>query len=541
MVLVTGGQNQSNYLAGAEIYNPATGVWTNTGNLTTPRAAHTATLLSGGKVLVAGGVNATGSLKSAETYDSATGSWAFGGGIFSARQRHTATLVLDSFNQSTRLLLAGGLNENGPLTNCEADDVNANGFGNSGSLPSTVARVGHAATLLSSGFVLLTGGSNSGGFVAISELYDPMFGKGISSTGSLNTGRDSHTATWLPNGRVLVAGGRSSSGTLTSAELYDPSTGVWAATGSLGVARQLHATTLLRNGQVLVSGGLGASFNATATAELYDPASPDTAAQLQNISTRLNVLDNDNVLIGGFIITGNAAKKVMLRAIGPSLTQFGITGPLPDPTLELHYPDGSIVRNDDWKINQQTLQSQETEIRATTIPPTNEVESALVQLLAPGAYTAIIRGKNASTGIGLIEAYDLDQSNPIKLANISTRGFVDIGNNVMIGGFIIGPTGDGNAKVVVRAIGPTLTSAGVGNPLQDPTLELHDGNGGTIASNDNWQDDSGAAEIRTDKLDPKDARESALLRALPPGAYTAVVAGSGNTVGVGLVEVYNVQ
>lgn len=313
------------------------------------------------------------------------------------------------------------------------------------------------------------------------------------------------------------------------------------ATGNLGTARQLHAATLLRNGLVLVSGGLNASFSATATAELYDPASPDVPAQLQNIATRLNVLDNDNVLIGGFIITGNAAKTVMLRAIGPSLTQFGISGALQNPTLELHYPDGSILRNDDWKINQQTGQSQESEIRNTTIPPTENAESALVQSLAPGAYTAIVRGKDAGIGVGLVEAYDLDQSNPTRLANISTRGFVDKGTNVMIGGFIAGPIGDGTTKVVVRAIGPSLASAGVANPLQDPTLELHDGNGGMIASNDDWQGDSGAAEIRTNKLDPKDARESALLRALQPGAYTAIVAGKDGTTGVGLVEVYNPQ
>lgn len=179
MILVAGGQNQSGYLASTELYDPATGVWTNTGNLSTPRAAHTSTLLSSGKVLVTGGANATGTQKSAEAYNPATGTWASGGNLFAARQRHTATLVVDTFspsNPTTRLLLAGGRNESGPLNSCEAWDINANGLGNSASLPTAAPRVGHTATLLPNGLVLLTGGSNSGGFVAMSELYDPTFG-----------------------------------------------------------------------------------------------------------------------------------------------------------------------------------------------------------------------------------------------------------------------------------------------------------------------------------------------------------------------------
>ncbi len=253
------------------------------------------------------------------------------------------------------------------------------------------------------------------------------------------------------------------------------------------------------------------------------------------------MLNDDNVLIGGFIVTGTAPKKLMVRAIGPSLTQFGVTGALADPTLELHFGDGSVIPNDNWKINDQTGQSQEAEIRATSIPPSDDLESAIVQTLAPGAYTAVVKGKNAGTGIGLVEVYDLDQDAPSTLGNASTRGFVDIGNNVMIGGFIVGPDTARSAKVVVRGIGPTLANAGVSDPLQDPTLELHDKDGVTIASNDNWQDDIAAAEVKSDNLDPKDPRESALLRVLPPGAYTAILAGKDGGIGVGLVELYNLQ
>jgi hypothetical protein len=259
------------------------------------------------------------------------------------------------------------------------------------------------------------------------------------------------------------------------------------------------------------------------------------------MSTRLNVLTGDNVLIGGFVVTGNGPKKVMLRGIGPSLATAGVTGALADPTLELHLGDGSVIPNDNWKINDQTGQSQEAQIRATTIAPSNDLESAIVASLAPGSYTVILRGKSGGVGTALIEAYDLDQAAPSRLANTSTRGLVGTGGNVMIGGFILGPADSPATKIVVRGIGPSLSNAGIANPLQDPALELHDGNGQKIASNDDWQDDVAAAEVRAQKLHPTDPRESVLLRLLPPGAYTAVLSGKNDTIGVGLVELYNLQ
>ena len=256
--------------------------------------------------------------------------------------------------------------------------------------------------------------------------------------------------------------------------------------------------------------------------------------QLQNISTRLGVLSGDNVGIGGFIVTGPDPKLVIVRGIGPSLGGFGVGGALADPTLELHASDGSIINsNDNWKSDQQT------EIEETGLAPSNDLESAIVATLpADGAsYTAVLRGKNGTTGVGLIEAYDIDSAANSQLANISTRGFVDTGDNAMIGGFILG---GGTAEVIVRAIGPSLTGFGVAGALQDPTLDLYDNLGNLIVSNDDWKDTQ-ETEITATGLAPSNAEESAILMTLGSGAYTAIVRGQGNTTGVGLVEIYNLN
>jgi hypothetical protein len=252
---------------------------------------------------------------------------------------------------------------------------------------------------------------------------------------------------------------------------------------------------------------------------------------LGNISTRLRVETGNNVLIGGFIVTGTQPKKVIVRAIGPSLSSL-FTGVLADPVLELHGPGGfSTITNDDWRSTQQA------EIIATGIPPTNDLESAIVATLPANnaAYTAIVRGVNNVTGIGVVEAYDLDRTVDSKLANISTRGVVQTGDNVMIGGMIV--QGQNSLRVIVRAIGPSLPLAGA---LGDPTLELHDGNGALIAANDNWRSDQ-EAEIIATTIPPSNDLESAIVRNLAPGNYTAIVRGVNNTIGVALVEAYNLN
>jgi hypothetical protein len=278
------------------------------------------------------------------------------------------------------------------------------------------------------------------------------------------------------------------------------------------------------------------SGNTACTGPVPSPTPPTTPAQLQNISTRARVLTGDNVLIGGFIISGTDPKKVIIRALGPSITSNGVPVPgrLADPILELH-AGNTVTTNDNWKSDQQT------EISNTGLAPSNDLESAIVQTLAPGTYTAIVRGVGGGTGIGLVEVFDLSQASASLLANISSRGFVDINDNVMIGGFIVGPVDHSNPNVVVRALGPSLSNSGVPNPLQNPTLELHDASGTTIASNDDWPTDPNSSQVVANGLAPTDTRESAIFTPLTPGTYTAIVRGVGNTTGVGLVEVYNLQ
>jgi hypothetical protein len=249
---------------------------------------------------------------------------------------------------------------------------------------------------------------------------------------------------------------------------------------------------------------------------------------LANISTRLLVETGDNVLIGGFVVTGGQGKAVLLRAIGPSLA---LKGKLANPVLELHNSAGDVIAtNDNWQTN-----SNKQEIIDTGIPPANPLESALLMTLDPGAYTAIVRGVNNGTGIALVEAYDLDRTAGSKLANISTRGLVQTADNVMIGGFIVLGTEDEN--VIVRAIGPSLPVTG---KLEDPILELHDADGAILASNDNWRDTQEQA-IEATGIPPTDDAESAIVSTLAPGNYTAIVRGVGNTTGVALVEAYSLN
>lgn len=262
--------------------------------------------------------------------------------------------------------------------------------------------------------------------------------------------------------------------------------------------------------------------------------------QLLNIATRARVQPDPDALIGGFIVTGSAPKKVVIRALGPSLGSSGLANFLPDPVLELHDSTGQLLTsNDDW---QQAANATDVPV---SLQPKQSAESVILTTLAPGAsYTAIVRGKGTSAGVALVEIYDLNPDDGSILGNLSTRGFVGTADDVMIGGVIVGD-GTATSTVMVRALGPSLSQAGVSNVLSDPTLELHDANGSTIASNDNWKTRSDGtsqqAEIEATHIPPANDLESALLATLPAGNYTAILSGKTAATGVALIEAYNLQ
>lgn len=259
----------------------------------------------------------------------------------------------------------------------------------------------------------------------------------------------------------------------------------------------------------------------------------DNFASFQNLSARAHVFTGEQILIGGFIIEGSENKTVLIRGLGPSLTAFGIPNPLGNPILSLYDQTATLVAtNDNWKDTQQA------KIQATGLAPPNDLEPAILATLAPGAYTAFLQGKGATTGIGLAEIYDVDPTMNSRATNLSARGFVGTGNDVLIGGIIIaGPAGTVQ-RVLIRALGPSLSAGGVANPLANPTLSVHDANGNVIAHNDNWQDLQ-AVDIAATGKAPPSTKESAILALMAPGSYTAIVTGKNETTGVGLIEFYS--
>jgi hypothetical protein len=369
----------------------------------------------------------------------------------------------------------------------------------------------------------------------------------LNSNGSLDTtfsgpfvSGETVYALALQNGKVYAGGSKGQSAgifvRLTDTGAVDSS----LATGTgfeisptnfyHGFSTKISALTVQADGKLLV-GGIFTRYNGTARsclARLTGPALPTptpapSPGRALNLSTRMLVQTGDNVGIGGFIITGGP-KQVLLRGIGPSLAQFGVPNFLADPVMELHGPAGfTTVTNDNWRDSQDGGLA----IMGTGLAPTNDLESGILATLAPGAYTAIVKGKNNTSGVGLVEVYDVGSATS-ELANISTRAFVSTGDNVVIGGFILG--GGGNSHIAIYGVGPSLAGSGVGGALADPTLELRDSSGAIVASNDNC----GGSTIH-----PLDPAEACIDISLPPGQFTTILAGKNNGTGVGLVEIYN--
>ena len=262
---------------------------------------------------------------------------------------------------------------------------------------------------------------------------------------------------------------------------------------------------------------------------------PAVGPEALNLSTRGIVSRGDDVLINGFIIAGNGPKTVILRALGPSLAGVGVSGALPDPGLSLYNSSGSLIAtNDNWQTDRGSAYMAQN-----GFAPTNPAESATLQTLMPGAYTAVVRGRNGSEGVSLAEIYDLSPVSSSKLKNMSTRGSVGTGDNVLISGFIIGDVG--SATVVVRVLGPSLAAFGVSRPLSDPVLTIYDSKGSAIVTNDNWHDNVNWVDVQKNGLAPPNALESAIVLHLPAGTYTAVVRGANGAIGNALVEVYGLD
>jgi hypothetical protein len=284
----------------------------------------------------------------------------------------------------------------------------------------------------------------------------------------------------------------------------------------------------------------GTPATATVTIIDDDPQGAPPPAKTLNLSTRASVQAGDRIMIGGFIITGSEEKRVLIRGLGPSLAQAGVptNAVLLDPVLRLNKADGSFIDfNDNWREWLAT----ERELEGTAFQPKDDREAAMLDTLLPGAYTVWVVGKNQTQGIGLFEVYDFDANGGAELANLSTRGYVGMENDVMIGGFTLGAE-SGTVQIAIRGLGPSLAGAGVHGVLPDPAIELHDSNGAGIASNDDWQSDPvSATQLTAHGLALPDSKEAGLFVALAPGTYTAILNGKSVNAGIGLVEVYNLK
>lgn len=340
------------------------------------------------------------------------------------------------------------------------------------------------------------------------------------------------TASFSANFTLLLSKDGAGAGTVSSSPAGIACGATCSASFASGTSVTLTATPTSNSSFTGWSGacsGTGSCVVSMSAAQSVTATFAVGGSRLINLSTRGLVETGNNVTIGGFIIGGSTPKKVLIRAVGPSLANFGITGVLADPTLQLFSGQTSLAVNDDWGSA-----SNAAEIQASALAPTNAKESAILTTLNPGAYTAIMSGIASGVGIGIVEVYELDHPE-IPLVNISTRGMVQTGNQVMIGGFII--QGDSSRTVLIRASGPTLANSGITGVLANPQVQLYSGQN-VIASNDNWGDASNSAAISATGLAPGNWQESAILMTLPPGAYTAIVSGVGGGTGVGLVEVY---
>src|SRR5436190_11674907 len=408
----------------------------------------------------------------------------------------------------------------------------------------TLQQVGPDVVATGSGALDLTGRTPVYQGIYNSEI-DPGAGDAGIVTGPTSSGVDTYNVNHWISGPTSFGSGGLTLASSGSGDMVGTHSLIWEGgevIGFLIVPRGYVSGTFLSNsaswsGKTFATLGVtpgtyvwtwGTGANQNFTLKIL-PTTP--ATNITNISTRASVQTGQGVTIAGFIVTGTGPKQVVIRGLGPTLTNFNVTGVLADPTLGLYDGSGTpIFSNNDWKDTQQA------EIQATGLAPSFDGEAAILITLQPGNYTAILSGNNGTNGVGLVEVYDISGGGLSELTNVSTRGLVGTGENVVIAGFIAGG-GDGSTQVVVRGLGPTLVQFGVSGTLADPTVTLMDSNGNLVQSNDNWKD-SQQTEIQNTGLQPPNDLEAAIHATVPAGNYTVILSGNGGGTGIGLVEVY---
>jgi N-acetylneuraminic acid mutarotase len=516
-----------------QVYNPATDTWALAHSL--PHVVnHNSAAVAGGKLYsfgAGGGVF---------VYNSNNNSW---GTVASSHYVHSDTAAVGVIDN--KIYVAGGTGTPSQRE-LEVYDPVANRW--TIKAPMSVPRNHTAGGVIDGKFYVVGGRAGANSKTAL-EVYNPQ--TNTWSTRAMMPTARSGIAAAVMNDELWVFGGEEQGDLHAEVEVYNPVSNIWRRLPNMPLPRHGSWASVIGNKIYIPGGGARAGLAPTRTNQVFTVDVSSAESLLGNISTRSFVQTDANVMIGGFIIEGSGPKTVIVRAIGPELTRFGVPNALADPALDLHNGTGSLIAsNNNWQatvIGGIITGDQVSAIQSSGHAPTQPTESAIIATLQPGNYTAIVRGVSNTVGVALVEVYDVSTDTASILSNISTRSFVQAGDDVMIGGFII--EGTGPKRVIVRAIGPELAQHGVPSPLADPTLELHNGPGALIASNNNWMTTVIGGIITRDQVHdimdsghvPTDPSESAIIATLPPGRYTAIVRGVNNTTGVALVEMYDLH